>query len=53
MEDWLLNMTKYFHVYDYERNLKERLSIYQLQGKVSLWWEEAKSVQSLEEKIVS
>lgn len=27
-KSWLLNMTKYFQVYDYERNLKATLTIY-------------------------
>lgn len=40
----LLNMTKYFQVYDYESNLKARLAIYQLQGKVALWWLDAKNI---------
>lgn len=33
VEAWLLNMTKYFQVYEYESNLKARLAIYKLQGK--------------------
>lgn len=51
-EAWIL-MTKYFHVYEYERNLKARLVIYELQGKVTLWWEKFKSVQTLDEKATS
>lgn len=42
VEAFLLNTTKYFQVYENDNNLKERLEIYQLQGKFSLWWEEAK-----------
>ena len=53
VEAWLLNMTKYFQVYEYDSNLKAKLSIYQLQGRASLWWEEAKSVHTLEEKVFS
>ena len=30
VEAWLLNMIKYFQVYEYESNLKARLSIYQM-----------------------
>ena len=37
VETWLLNMIKYFQVYEYERNLRARLAIYQLQGKANLW----------------
>lgn len=53
VEVWLLNMTKYFEVYEYERNIKDELAIYQLQGKVSLWWEEIKTIHSLEHKTLS
>lgn len=53
VESWLLNMTKYFQVYQYEINLKVRLAIYQLQGKATLCWEEAKGVHIMEERIVS
>ena len=53
MEAWLLNMIKYFQVYEYERNLKVRLAIYQLQGMATLWWEETKMVYAIDEKIVT
>jgi hypothetical protein len=33
-EAWLLNMSKYFQIYNYPRNLKARLVVYQLNGKV-------------------
>lgn len=47
-EEWLLNMIKYFKVYDYESNMKAHLDIYQFRGKSTLWLEEVKSVQLLE-----
>ena len=52
-EVWLLNMIKYFQVYEYERNLKARLVVYQLQGKATLWWEETKMVHAIDEKTVT
>ena len=52
-EAWLLNMIKYFQVYEYESNLKARLAVYQLQGKATLWWEETKMVHAIDEKIVT
>jgi len=39
---WLLNMIKHFQVYDYESYLKACLTIYQLQGKTTLSWDEVK-----------
>ena len=50
---WLLNMIKYFQVYEYESNLKARLVVYQLQGKATLWWEETKMVHAIDEKTVT
>ena len=40
-EAWLINMNKYFQVYEYSGNHKARLAIYQLREKATLWWEEA------------
>ena len=52
-EAWLLNMNKYFQVYEYNNNLKARLAIYQLREKSTLWWEEMKNVRSIEEQDVT
>ena len=46
-------MIKYFQVYQYESSLRARLAIYQLQGKATLWWEEAKMVHAIDEKVVT
>jgi len=46
-------MTKYFQVYETERNMKAILAIYQLQSKASLGWEEVKTIHTLEEKMMS
>ena len=51
-EAWLLNMIKYFQVYEYESNLKAILVFYQLQGKATLWWEEMKMVHAIDENTV-
>ena len=37
-EPWLLNITKYFQIFKYSDELKSWLAIYQLSGKVVLWW---------------
>ena len=46
-------MIKYFQVYEYECNLRTRLAIYQLQGQATLWLEETKMDQVIDEKTVT
>lgn len=53
VEAWMVNINKYFQMYEYNDNLKARLIIYQLQGKVTLWWEEVKVVQGVDEQGVT
>ena len=48
-EAWLINMNKYFQVYEYNNNMKASLAIYQLREKATLWWEEVNNVCSIEE----
>ena len=50
---WLLNIKQYFQVYRYDDNLREHLPIYQLSGKVALWWKEAKSENNIHNKDLS
>ena len=52
-EAWLINMKKYFQVYEYIKNIKARLAIYQLREKATLWWEEVKNVCSIEDQDVT
>ena len=37
VEEWLLGMSKYFQVHNYSSEMKARLSIYNLNGKVARW----------------
>eukprot|EP00253_Pinus_taeda_P015852 PITA_15852 len=50
---WLINMNKYFQLYEYDHNLKARLAIFQLQGKATLWWEEIKIVKGVSERTIT
>lgn len=50
---WLINMNKYFLLYEYDHNLKARLTIFQLQGKATLWWEEVKMVKGVSEQTIT
>eukprot|EP00253_Pinus_taeda_P018663 PITA_18663 len=52
-EAWLINMNKYFQLYEYDHNLKARLAIFQLQGKATLWWEEVKIVKGVTEETIT
>ena len=38
-EAWLIDMNKYFQIYDYNDKLKAQLEIYQIISKDNLWWE--------------
>ena len=53
VEASLINMNKYFQIYEYGEYLKAILEIYQLQGKATLWWEEMKALQKIEEQEVT
>lgn len=46
-------MNKYFHLYEYNYNLKAQLAIFQLQGKATLWWEEVKMVRGVSEQNIT
>eukprot|EP00253_Pinus_taeda_P008047 PITA_08047 len=52
-EAWIINMNKYFQLYEYDNNLKARLAIFQLQGKATLWWEEVKIVKGVTEQNIT
>ena len=43
-------MEKYFKVHDYSENLKARITIFNLNGKASTWWEELRNVKGINEK---
>eukprot|EP00253_Pinus_taeda_P001689 PITA_01689 len=52
-EAWLIDVNKYFQLYEYDHNLKARLAIFQLQGKATLWWEEVKIVKWITEQNIT
>jgi hypothetical protein len=43
-------LKKYFRVHDYSENLKVRITIFILNGKTSIWWEDLKNVKGIHEK---
>jgi hypothetical protein len=49
-EAWLLDIKKYFHIYNYSSNMKVRMAIYNLKGKASIWLQDLKLAKGLKEK---
>jgi hypothetical protein len=47
---WLLDIKKYFQIYNYSSNMKVRMAIYNLKGKAIIWWQDLKLAKSLKEK---
>ena len=52
-ESWLSGMRKYFQIYNYSSQLKERMAIYNLSGKADIWWQDLKRVKGIKEKEVN
>ena len=53
VETWLLGMRRYFQLQNYFSHAEGRISIYQLKGKASIWWEQLVQVQHSREKNVT
>ena len=51
-ETWLLGMRKYFQFHNYSSHEEGRISIYQLKGKESMWWDQLVQVQHIKWKSV-
>jgi hypothetical protein len=49
----LLSLKKYFIVHDYFENLKDQITIFNLNGKDSIWWEDLRNVKGIHEKDLS
>jgi hypothetical protein len=47
---WLLGMRKYFQLNNYSSHAEGRISIYQLNGKASMWRDHLVQVQHIKEK---
>ena len=50
MEAWLLDIKKYFQIYNYSNNMKVIMEVYNLKGKGSIWWQDLKISHGLKEK---
>jgi hypothetical protein len=47
---WFLGLKKYFRVHNYSKNTKAKISIFNLNGGSSIWWEDLKEVKGLKER---
>jgi hypothetical protein len=50
---WLLGTRKYFQLHNYSSHLEGRITIYQLKGKASMWWDQLMQVHHIVEKSVT
>ena len=46
-------MKKYFEIYNYSNQLKARMAIYNLIGKVDIWWKDLTRVKGIREKKIN
>jgi hypothetical protein len=49
VEAWISGMKKYFQIYNYSSELKAKMEIYNLIGKVDIWWQDIKKVKHIKE----
>jgi hypothetical protein len=50
VEAWLLDIKKYFTIYNYSSNMKVKMAIYNMKGKANIWWQDLKLAKGLKEK---
>ena len=50
VEAWILGMRNYFQVQEYSGNMKERVAIFKLNGRASIWWEHLRKVKKISER---
>ena len=53
VEAWLLEMKKYFQLYNYPSRVEAKFETYHLQGKASMWWDQINKEEHLNEIKVS
>jgi hypothetical protein len=50
VDAWLLDIKKYFQIYNYSSNMKVRMAIYNMKGKASIWLQDLNLAKGLKEK---
>lgn len=46
-EEWLLGMKNFFRFHNYSNNIKAKIVIFSLKGKVDIWLEDVKLVKGI------
>lgn len=49
-KSWLLAMNKFFELHEYTENMKASIAIFNLKGKVYIWWEDVKWVRDIKKE---
>ena len=52
-EACLSGMKKYFQIYNYSDELKDKMAIYNLTKKEDIWWQDIKKVKGINEIYVT
>ena len=47
VEALLSGMKKYFQIYNYSNELKEKMAIYNMTRKADIWWKDIKKVKGI------
>ena len=50
---WLSRMNKYFQIYNYYDELESKMAIYNLSGKVYIWWKDINKLKGIKELYVT
>jgi hypothetical protein len=53
VEAWLLGLMRYFQLHNYSSNLEAIIVTYHLQGNVSMWWDQLKQVEHINESKIA
>ena len=46
----MLDIKKYFQIYNYSSNMKVRMCIYNLKGRANIWWQDLNISHGIKEK---
>jgi hypothetical protein len=53
VEAWFLGIRRYFQLHNYSSNLEAKIGTYHLHGKVSMWWDQLKQVEHVNESRIT
>ena len=53
VEVCFIGLRKFFHLHQYTPNMEARVSIYHLQGKASIWWDQLVKLKDIDEEKIS